>query len=80
MVKINEIQEPCSVQVHPDGAYAKKYENDFGKAEFCLWLDVEKGTKIIRGHTAKTKEEFRKVPILGIILIIPVTCTTLAPK
>lgn len=60
LVKINEIQEPCSVQVHPDGAYAKKYENDFGKAEFCLWLDVEKGTKIIRGHTAKTKEEFRK--------------------
>ena len=60
LVKINEIQEPCSVLVHPDGAYAKKYENDFGKAELCLWLDVEKGTKIIRGHTAKTKEEFRK--------------------
>ena len=51
LVKINEIQEPCS---------ARKHENDFGKAEFCLWLDVEEGTKIIRGHNAKTKEEFRK--------------------
>ena len=60
LVKINEIQEPCSVQVHPDDAYARKYENDYGKAEFCLWLDVEPGTKIIRGHSAKTKEEFRK--------------------
>lgn len=60
LVKINEIQEPCSVQVHPDDAYARKHENDFGKAEFCLWLDVEEGTKIIRGHNAKTKEEFRK--------------------
>lgn len=60
LVKINEIQEPCSIQVHPDNAYAKKYENDSGKAEFCLWLDVEPGTNIVRGHTAKTKEEFRK--------------------
>ena len=45
LVKINEIQEPCSVQVHPDDAYARKYESDYGKAEFCLWLDVEEGTK-----------------------------------
>lgn len=60
LVKINEIQEPCSVQVHPDDAYARKYESDYGKAEFCLWLDVEEGTKIILGHSAKTKEEFRK--------------------
>lgn len=60
LVKINEIQEPCSVQVHPDDAYAKKYEKDSGKAEFCLWLDVEPESNIVRGHTAKTKEEFRK--------------------
>lgn len=60
LVKINEIQEPCSVQVHPDDAYAKKHENDSGKAEFCLWLDVEPGSNIVRGHTAKTKEDFRK--------------------
>lgn len=60
LIKINEVQQPVSVQVHPNDEYARKYENDSGKAEFCLWMDVEDGTKIIRGHTAKTKEEFRK--------------------
>lgn len=60
LVKINEVRQPVSVQVHPGDAYAEKHENDAGKAEFCLWLDVEEGTKIIRGHTARTKEAFRK--------------------
>ncbi len=60
LIKINEVQQPVSVQVHPNDDYARKYENDSGKAEFCLWMDVEAGTKIIRGHTAKTKEEFRQ--------------------
>ncbi len=60
LVKINEIQEPCSIQVHPDDAYAQKFESDFGKAEFCLWLDVEQGSKIVRGHSAKSKTEFRR--------------------
>lgn len=48
------------MQVHPDDAYARKYESDYGKAEFCLWLDVEENFKIIRGHSAKTRKEFRK--------------------
>ena len=59
LIKINEVQQPVSVQVHPNDEYARKVENDSGKAEFCLWMDVEKGTKIIRGHTAQSKEEFR---------------------
>lgn len=61
LVKINEIQEPCSIQVHPDDAYAKRVENDFGKAEFCLWLDVDHGTQIVRGHRAKSRAEFRRM-------------------
>ncbi len=61
LIKINEVQDPTSVQVHPDDDYGRKYENDSGKAEFCLWLDVNEGTNIIRGHTAKTKEEFREL-------------------
>lgn len=60
LIKINEVTQPVSVQVHPNDDYARKYENDSGKAEFCLWMDVEPGTKIIRGHTAQTKEEFLK--------------------
>lgn len=58
LVKINELDGSPSVQVHPDDAYAKKYSNDLGKAEFCLYIDVVPGTKIVRGHTTKTKEEF----------------------
>lgn len=58
LIKINEITSPVSVQVHPDDDYAKKNANDLGKAEFCLFLDVEKGTKVIRGHVANTKEDF----------------------
>lgn len=61
LIKINEVQQPVSVQVHPDDMYAKEHENDSGKAEFCLWMDVEPGSKIIRGHTAQTKEEFRSM-------------------
>ena len=57
LIKINEITRPVSVQVHPDDIYAEKYENDLGKAEFCLYLDVDDGTKLIRGHTTNTKEE-----------------------
>lgn len=61
LVKINEIQEPCSIQVHPDDAYAKRVENDFGKAEFCLWLDVDHGTQLVRGHRAKSRAEFKRM-------------------
>lgn len=59
LIKINEITRPVSVQVHPDDIYAEKYENDLGKAEFCLYLDVDDGTKLIRGHTANTKKNLK---------------------
>ena len=65
LIKINEITRPVSVQVHPDDIYAEKYENDLGKAEFCLYLDVDDGTKLIRGHTANTKEEFKELALAG---------------
>lgn len=58
LVKINDIHGPVSIQVHPGDEYAKTVENDNGKSEFNLFLEVKEGTKVIRGHTAKTKEEF----------------------
>lgn len=61
LVKINELNGAASVQVHPDDAYAKAYCNDLGKAEFCLYLDVDDNALLVRGHTAKTKDEFRKM-------------------
>lgn len=61
LVKINEITSPVSVQVHPSDAYAKEHEHDLGKVEFCLFLDVEDGTQLVRGHRAKSREEFKKM-------------------
>jgi len=63
LVKINEITSPVSVQVHPDDAYAKVHEHDLGKAEFCLFLDVDDGTKLVRGHRAKSRGEFQKMAL-----------------
>ncbi|MGI6511932.1 MAG: type I phosphomannose isomerase catalytic subunit [Catenisphaera adipataccumulans] len=60
LIKINEINRPVSVQVHPDDAYAMEHENDSGKAELNIFFDVEPGTKLIRGHNAKTREELRQ--------------------
>ncbi len=59
LVKINAITSPVSVQVHPNDEYALKNEDDLGKAEFCIFLEVEPNTKIVRGHTAKNQLEFR---------------------
>lgn len=60
LVKINELNGCASVQVHPDNEYCKQHYQDLGKAEFNLYLEAEKGSKLVRGHTAKTKEEFLK--------------------
>lgn len=56
LIKINEVTQPVSVQVHPNDAQS----NGEGKAECCLFLNVEEGTRIIRGHTAKTREELKQ--------------------
>ena len=56
LIKINEVTKPVSVQVHPNDAQS----HGEGKAECCLFLDVEDGSKIIRGHTAKTKTELKQ--------------------
>ncbi|MFR8214167.1 MAG: class I mannose-6-phosphate isomerase, partial [Longicatena caecimuris] len=44
-------------------AYAKVHEHDLGKAEFCLFLDVDDGTKLVRGHRAKSRGEFQKMAL-----------------
>ena len=56
LVKINEITRPVSVQVHPNDTYAKEHEHDSGKAEFCLYLDVDADSLLIRGHKASSRE------------------------
>lgn len=46
-----------SVQVHPQDDYAKRVDNSLGKPEAWYIIDAKKDTKILYGHTAKTKEE-----------------------
>lgn len=60
LVKIIYAKSDLSVQVHPNDEGAKKY-HDLGKTECWYILDCPKNAKLIYGHNAKTKEEFRKL-------------------
>lgn len=60
LVKIIDAKNDLSVQVHPDDAYAGEHENSLGKTECWYVLQADKGTKMVMGHHAKTKEEFIK--------------------
>ncbi len=63
MVKILDAKADLSVQVHPGDAYAKKYENDLGKAECWYILNATSDAKIIYGHSAKNIEEFKNLAL-----------------
>lgn len=56
LIKLNQATQPVSVQVHP----SDKEKPGEGKAEFWLFLEAKPGSKIIHGHTARTKEELKK--------------------
>ena len=58
LIKMNDVSSSPSLQVHPDDAYAQAHEHATGKSEFCLYLKTAPNTKLIYGHTAKTKEAF----------------------
>lgn len=59
MIKIIDAHDDLSVQVHPDDKLAQLVEDDQGKAECWYIIDAKKDAKIIYGHSAKTKEEFK---------------------
>ena len=48
-----------SIQIHPDDAFAKKYNNGRGKPEAWVILDAPERSSIQFGHYAKTREEFK---------------------
>lgn len=59
LTKILDANQDLSVQVHPNDAYANKYENgELGKTECWYIIDCKEGAEMIYGHHAKTKEEF----------------------
>ena len=58
LVKIIDSKGDCSVQVHPDDAYAMKNENgSLGKAECWYVLDCIENASLVMGHNAKSKDE-----------------------
>ncbi len=61
LTKIIDASDDLSIQVHPNDEYARKHASDSGKTECWYVLDAPKGTKMVFGHTAKSKEEFTQL-------------------
>ncbi|MGI5989281.1 MAG: type I phosphomannose isomerase catalytic subunit [Lachnospiraceae bacterium] len=58
LIKIIDAKDNLSIQVHPDDAYAKEYENgSFGKTECWYVLDCPDNAQLVIGHNAETREE-----------------------
>lgn len=62
LIKFIDAKSKLSVQVHPDDAYAKVYENgELGKSEAWYILQADPGSKLIAGlKDGVTKEQFNK--------------------
>lgn len=57
-VNILDPMDKLSVQIHPDDAFAKMYNNGRGKPEAWVILDTSEDGEIQFGHYAKNKQEF----------------------
>lgn len=61
LIKLIDAKEHLSVQVHPDDAYARQYENDLGKTEMWYVLEAEEGAQLVYGFNEDlTKETFKE--------------------
>lgn len=61
LAKLIDANDNLSIQVHPDDAYALRYEHEFGKTEMWYIVDCEPGASIIYGFKQEIpKEEFRR--------------------
>ncbi|RHX88357.1 type I phosphomannose isomerase catalytic subunit [Leptospira stimsonii] len=63
LIKLIDAKEKLSVQVHPDDAYAEKYDpNNAGKKEAWTVLQAEPGSKLVCGFSnATSREEFQSL-------------------
>ena len=62
ILKLIETTDNLSIQVHPDDAYAKVYEESKGKSECWLILNAEEGAGIYLGFKpGVTKSTFEKI-------------------
>ena len=62
LVKFIDAQRDLSVQVHPDDAFARKYENgQLGKSEMWYVLDAAREAQIVYGFSRQmTREKLRR--------------------
>ena len=61
LIKFIDTSANLSIQVHPDDAFAKAYENSFGKTECWIILEARPGAGIYLGLSEEvTKEKFKK--------------------
>lgn len=66
LVKLIDAQADLSVQVHPDDAYAARYEaGQSGKTEGWYVLACQEGAEIVYGHTCKDRNELRQLVAAG---------------
>lgn len=65
LVKLIDARKNLSIQVHPDDAYAERYENgQSGKTEMWYVLDAERDTKLIYGLNRDADKETLRNSIL----------------
>lgn len=58
LIKFIDAKSDLSVQVHPDDAYARRVEGEYGKTEMWYVLDAEEGASLSYGFSRDvTKEE-----------------------
>ncbi len=59
LIKLIDARDELSVQVHPDNAFAKKHEHQYGKTEMWYVIDCEPGAFLYFGLKRKvSKDEF----------------------
>ncbi|WP_245632695.1 type I phosphomannose isomerase catalytic subunit [Alicyclobacillus kakegawensis] len=65
LVKFLEASTDLSVQIHPDDAYAKEHEGDFGKTEAWYVLKCPERGRVNYGHRFQNREQYRTAILEG---------------
>ncbi len=61
LIKLIDAKDNLSVQVHPDNAYAREHENQYGKTEMWYVIDAIPGSALCYGCSRTvSREEFRR--------------------
>lgn len=65
LIKFIHAEQDLSVQIHPEDAYAKEHEDDWGKTEAWYILEAEDGAQINYGHTFPDKTTYLRAVAQG---------------